>query len=141
MDVNEVPQESSGFKQRDQVRKLMYAVGKDGQYTGVNSAGWEPEHVAMQQAWEEADETVRQTLDQVLRGEQSPIAYFMQKHLMTPALLGKYVGKWGWQVRRHLKPAVFQRLPSALLERYARVFNITMDELIHFGQHKHNGEQ
>lgn len=136
MDVNEVPQESSEFKDRHKVRKLMYAVGKDGQYTGVNSAGWDPENAAMQQAWEEADERMEQVLHDVQAGKLSPVAYFMHKNLMDPALLGKYVGKWAWQVRRHLKPSVFKKLPVSLLQRYAQVFNVSIDELTHFGQHK-----
>lgn len=134
MKVNEVPQEGSDFRQRNQVRKLMYAVDKDGRYTGVNSAGWEPENAAMQQAWEEADDALKQVLEEVRTGQKSPIAYFMQKNLMDPALLAKYVGKWGWQVRRHLKPSVFKQLPASLLQRYAQVFNISIDELTHFGQ-------
>lgn len=134
MKVNEVPQEGSDFRQRNQVRKLMYAVDKDGRYTGVNSAGWEPENAAMQQAWEEADDALKQVLHEVRTGQKSPIAYFMQKNLMDPALLAKYVGKWGWQVRRHLKPSVFKQLPASLLQRYAQVFNINIDELTHFGQ-------
>lgn len=140
MDVNEVPQESSDFKDRNKVRKLMYAVDRDGRYTGVNSAGWDPENAAMQQAWEEADERLAQVLQEVKAGRLSPVAYFMQKNLMDPALLGKYIGKWGWQVRRHLKPSVFEKLPVSLLQRYAQVFNVSIDELTHFGQHNHTGE-
>jgi hypothetical protein len=33
-------------------------------------------------------------------------------------------------VKRHLKPRVFRRLNPALVERYARVFNIRPEQLM-----------
>ena len=47
MNLNEVPQDGLNYKDRDKVHKLMYAVDKEGQYTGVTSAGWEAENVAI----------------------------------------------------------------------------------------------
>ncbi len=134
MNVNEVPQDARDFRDGDKVRKLVYAVDKDGKYTGVNSAGWEAENEATRQAWDAVDEALAETEAKVKAGQLSPIAYYMQKCLMDKALLAKYVGKWGWQVSRHMKPSVFNKLDRSLLEKYASVFNITVDELISFGK-------
>lgn len=134
MKVNEVPQDAKKFKGADEVKKKVYAVDKDGKYTGVNSAGWEAENIATRDAWDAVDETLLQTEAKIKAGELSPIAYFMQKSLMDTSLLAKYVGKWGWQVKRHMKPSVFKKLDNKLLEKYASVFNITVEELISFGQ-------
>lgn len=134
MDINEVPQDEMNYKDRDKVRKLVYAVGKDGKYTGVNSAGWEAENTAMRQAWELVDEKLSETLEAVKSGKQSPIAFFMEKNLMDVALLAKYVGKWKWTVKKHLTPAGFAKLDTEVLKKYAQVFNVPVEELKNFGK-------
>ena len=134
MKVNEVPQDPKNFKGADKVKKLMYAVDKDGKYTGVNSAGWEAENTATRQVWDDVEEALAATEAQVKAGEISPVAYYMQKSLMDIALLAKYVGKWQWQVKRHMKPGVFSKLSTKMLEKYASVFNITVQELQSFGK-------
>lgn len=134
MKVNEVPQDAKNFRGADKMTKLVYAVDKGGKYTGVNSAGWEAENTATRDAWDAVEEALMDTEAKVKAGTLSPVAYFMQKSLMDTALLAKYVGKWGWQVKRHMKPKVFQNLDRQLLEKYASVFNITVDELINFGK-------
>ena len=134
MNVNEVPQDERDLKHEGKINKLMYAVDKDGNYTGVNSAGWEAENFALQQAWEDIDEGLVKVEQQVKAGTLSPIAYFMQKNLMDVALLASYTGKWQWQVKRHFKPSVFSSLSGDMLNTYARIFNITVEELVNFGK-------
>ncbi|MBA3829730.1 MAG: hypothetical protein H0X33_12390 [Taibaiella sp.] len=134
MDVNDVPQDPKDFKEGDKLHKLVYATDKDGKYVGVNSAGWEAENVAMKQAWDAVESDLLETKLKVISGELSPIAFFMQNCLMDIALVAKYVGKWQWQVRRHMKPEVFARLDNAVLNVYAQTFNISKEELINFGK-------
>ncbi len=129
MTVNEVPQDKRDIKPGDNLKKVVYAVDKDGNYTGVNSAGWEAENVAIKQAWDEIDENLADTEKQVLAGTLSPLPYFMLKNLMDVALLARYAGKWQWQVKRHFKPDVFNALDTAMLDKYAQIFNITKEEL------------
>ena len=132
MDINEVPQDPMQYKGRETVNKVMYAVDKDGKYTSVTSAGWMPEHIAMKQAWEEADAILSEIREKVYAGKLSPLAYFMQKNLMDVALLANYMGKWQWQVRRHLRPGVFRKLNDDTLQRYAAVLNTTVAALKSF---------
>src|ERR1041384_547310 len=134
MQLDEVPQDGLDYKERDKLRKLMYATDKDGHYTGVTSAGWEAENIATKGAWDEVVETLKETEAEVKAGKVSPIAYFMLKSLMDVSLLAKYVGKWKWTVKRHMKPAVFNKLSDAVLSQYATVFNISLDELKSFGK-------
>ena len=136
MNVNEVPQDPRNIKPGDTLKKVVYAVDKDGNYTGVNSAGWEAENVAIKQAWDEIDENLAETERQVHAGTLSPLPYFMLKNLMDLALLARYAGKWQWQVKRHFKPAVFEKLDTTMLDKYAQIFNITRDELVNFGKGK-----
>lgn len=134
MDINEVPQDSLEYKDRDKLKKLVYAVGKDGKYTGVGSVGWEAENAATKQAWDVIEEELAETERKVKAGELSPIPYFMQKKLMDLTLLASYVCKWQWQVKRHFKPEVFKKLNDNMLQKYADTFGITIQELINFGK-------
>jgi len=135
MNVNEVPQDSRDHLKHDgKIRKVIYAVDKNGRYTGVNSEGWEAENEALKQAWDDIDETLAETERKVLAGELSPVPYFMQKNLMDLSLLATYAGKWKWQVKRHFKPAVFSKLDNEMKEKYARIFNISIDDLVNFGK-------
>ncbi len=134
MKTNEVPQDPKNFREGDKVKKLLYAVDNNGKYTGINSAGWEAENIATRQAWDAVDEELAVTEEQVRNGELSPIAYYMHKCLMEPSLLAKYVGKWQWQVKRHMKPSAFKKLSDDMLQKYAKAFNITVEELTSFGK-------
>jgi hypothetical protein len=134
MKTNEVPQDKRDFKEGDTVTKLLYAVDDSGKYTGVNSVGWEAENFATKQAWDAIDEELAETEQKVKNGELSPIAYYMHKCLMETSLLAKYVGKWQWQVNRHMKPSVFKTLSHEMLNKYAQAFNITVEELTSFGK-------
>ena len=129
MNLDEVPQEEMHYKGRDKVRKLMYAVDKNGQYTGINSAGWEAENVAMKEAWQEIEIALQETLQRIKSGELSPLAYHMQKHLMDLGLMAKYSGIWKWRVKHHLKPKKFNALSEKTLNKYAAALNICVSEL------------
>ncbi len=134
MNINEVPQDPKNFKGAEKMKKLMYATDKDGNYTGITSSGWEAENEATKQAWDDVDETLSEVEAKVKAGELSPIAYYMQKNLMDLPLLAKYVGKWQWQVKRHFKPSVFNKMDEAMLQKYAGIFNISVEELRSFGK-------
>lgn len=139
MDVNEVPQDSMEYRDRDKLKKLVYAVDKDGKYTGVGSSGWEAELFATRQAWSVIEEELQETEKNVKEGKLSPIAFFMKKKLMDIPLLACYAGKWQWQVKRHLKPETFNKLSPEMLEKYASIFEISVKELKEFGKNK-NGD-
>jgi hypothetical protein len=128
MKKDEVPQDGNNMHEGT-FRQLFYATDNAGQYVPVTSVGWEPENVAMQQAWEEINERVEMARKRVQKGEISPVAYYMEKNIMDLALLASYVGKFQWQVKRHMKPAVFNRLNDKMLQRYAAAFKISVQEL------------
>lgn len=134
MKANEVPQDKEDFKGKSNIHKLMYATNDDGSYTQVNSEGWEVENMATRQAWEAVLEELGEVEAKVKNGELSPIAYYMHKSLMELPILARHMGKWKWQVKRHLKPEGFRKLDNDTLARYARVFNISVEALKNFGR-------
>ena len=48
---------------------------------------------------------------------------------MDLSIVASYTGFWKWQIKRHLKPSVFNKLSEAKLKKYADVFEITVEEL------------
>ena len=48
---------------------------------------------------------------------------------MDVGILASYVGLWQWRVKRHFKPSIFKKLKTNTLQKYAEVFEISVDEL------------
>jgi len=119
MNVNEVPQDDEGILKAGKTREVCYATDANGNYTQVLSLGWKPKYDAMRQAWEQVNEKTEEIRIQVLQGKLSSIAYYLEKNLMTAR----------WRVKRHLKPAVFKKLKLEVLQKYAEVFNLSVEEL------------
>jgi len=126
MKKKEVPQDSGIL---DRWHEICYAVDDNGKYILSPSSGWEPANIANQQAWELIKEQVQDALRKIEAGELSPLAYHMARHQMDEKLLAKYVGFPRWRVRRHLRPSIFKRLKKSVLERYAKIFSISLEEL------------
>ncbi|MCJ7686625.1 MAG: hypothetical protein MUO68_20280 [Desulfobacteraceae bacterium] len=126
MRKDEVPQDQGIL---EKYKEVVYAVDDLGRYTTVPSKGWTAKTEANELAWAGINLQIEKTRRLVLAGKLSPLAYHMELNHMKPGLLGKYVGFYRWRVRRHLKPAVFSRLSPEVLERYAKVFNITVGRL------------
>jgi len=126
MEERDVPQDKGMY---GQWHGISYAVDKDGRYILASSAGWEPANLANQQAWEALQEEAAGIADRVRRGELSPLAYHMTLRLMDVKILSRYMGFSRFRVRRHLKARAFGKLDDATLERYAKVFGITREQL------------
>ena len=110
-------------------KAINYATDANGQYTLAQSAGWEVKDIALRQAWDAIDEQLREVLREINAGRKSPLAYHMIKNQMDPALLAKYSGISRWQVKRHLKPRIFNKLSESILAPYLELFNLTIDQL------------
>lgn len=128
MKKDEVPQDESNLESAN-FRELCYAVDDDGEYVTLNSTGWKPKTIALDNAIEVIKERIADAKQRVLAGETSPIEYYMEVHKMDVGILASYVGFWQWRVRRHFKPNVFKRLKKRTLQKYADVFEISLEEL------------
>lgn len=130
MNINEVPQDKKNFKDGDKApKKVMYVTTQDGSYTQTQSAGWEAENLALEQAWEEIETQLQEEKILVQENKVSPISYYMKKNRMDLPILASYVSMWQWRVKRHLKPTVFKSLSDSILKKYADAFNISIEEL------------
>ncbi|WP_223032181.1 hypothetical protein [Hanstruepera marina] len=128
MKKDEVPQDKSNLESAN-FKELCYAVDENGDYTTVNSSGWDPKTIALNKAIEEIKERVENARQRVLNNETSPIEYYMELHKMDLPILASYVGIWKWRVKRHFKPSIFNKLSNKTLEKYANVFDISIEQL------------
>ena len=71
-------------------------------------------------------ETIRR---QVVAGQLSPLAYHIQTNLFDVKLLSSYTGIPKRHIRKHLHPNTFNQLDEETLQKYATVFEITVEEL------------
>ncbi|MFD2726879.1 hypothetical protein [Hyunsoonleella rubra] len=128
MKKSEVPQDKSNLESAD-IKEIYYAVDEKGEYTTAQSTGWDPKTIALDNAIADINERVAKAKAKVLNNETSPIEYYMELHKMDLNILASYVGLWKWRVKRHFKPKVFKKLPNRILNKYAEVFDITVEEL------------
>ncbi|MCU0384543.1 MAG: hypothetical protein MUE38_00855 [Flavihumibacter sp.] len=133
MKKEEVPHDKKIIHGEDNsLVKVLYVTDQQGKYETTQYEGWEAENLAMSQAWEDIDNRIAQTREKVIRGELSPIAYFMEKNLMDLPTLASYMGGWKFFVKKHLTPSGFKKLNASKLKKYAAIFNIPVEELTHF---------
>ncbi|HEX4851033.1 MAG TPA: hypothetical protein VFV08_09515 [Puia sp.] len=117
-------------------KEVCYAVDESGKYTTVLSEGWKIKAEALDVAWQDVQERIYSAFEKVKKGEASPILFFMEYRLMDVGIVSAYTGFWKWTVKRHLKPAVFKKLPESKLKKYAEIFEISMEDLKNMNVHE-----
>jgi hypothetical protein len=128
MKKDEVPQDESKLEKAN-IREMYYAVDENGEYITELSTGWDPKTIALDNAIKQIEERVATAKKKVLKNESSPLEYYMELNKMDLPILASYVGIWKWRVKRHFNPAVFKKLSQKTLEKYAEVFDISVEEL------------
>lgn len=129
MKKSDVPQDKNVVLEG--VRKAVYALDEDGKYTMVPSDGWEAEEIVTTMAVDALKLQAEQAKQRHLAGERSPLEYHMYNKRMDLTLLSQTTGLAKWRIRRHLKPAVFSGLKSAMLARYAEALGMSAEQLKH----------
>jgi hypothetical protein len=127
MKKEDVPQDMGALGKI--TKEVCYATDSSGKYTTQLSDGWDVKTTALDAAWQDVEERIAAARQKVLIKEASPILFFMEKALMDTEILAGYVGFWQWQVKRHLKPEVFNNLSDIKLQKYAEVFNVSIADL------------
>lgn len=126
----EVPQDESKLEKAN-IKDMVYAVNENGDYVTELSTGWNPKTIALDNTIKQIEERVAVAKERVLKNESSPLEYYMELNKMDLSILASYVGIWKWRVKRHFKPSIFKKLPQKTLEKYADVFDISVEDLQH----------
>ena len=127
MKKEDIPQDPSAL--RNITKEVSYAVDENGNYVTELSTGWDVKIKALDVAWSDIEKKVADAKQKVLNNEASPLLYFMELKLMDIQILSAYTRFWKWQVKRHLKPRVFEKLSAKKLQRYATAFDVTVEAL------------
>ena len=128
MKKGEVPQDKSNLES-SKFKELCYALDENGQYITAKSTGWTPKTIALDNAIEIINERTENARQRVLNNTTSPIEYYMELNKMDLPILASYMGLWKWRVKRHFKPKIFNQLSPTMLQKYADVFDISIDQL------------
>lgn len=104
--------------------KAIYALNENGKLEIAQTSGWEVETDVLQQAIDEIDRLTEEALIRVRKGESSPLEYHMYAQRMDLPMLSQAVGRFKWQVKKHLKPQHFNKLNAQQLKLYASVLGI-----------------
>lgn len=127
MKKDEVPQQAAkAFMGHS---KALYAIGESGRYEIVPSKGWEAEEIVLDQAIAVFDEAAAASWKRAKAGESSSLEYYMFKCRMDLLLLAQSSGFFKWQVKRHLRPEIFKKLPPKTLARYAAALGQSAETL------------
>ncbi|MBX2921142.1 MAG: hypothetical protein KF746_03035 [Chitinophagaceae bacterium] len=124
MKKEDIPQDKGALG-----NEVSYVVDENGRYTTGISKGWDVKIEALDVAWSDIEKKVYAAKQKVLNDEASPVLYFMELKIMDLPIVAAYTGFWQWQIRRHLKPSVFNTLSEKKIQKYAELFEITPDEL------------
>ncbi len=127
MKKEEIPQDLSSLGKI--TKEVCYAVDGSGKYVTELSRGWEIKINALDVAWNDIEGRKATAKEKVFRNEVSPLLFFMERALMDITILAGYTGFWKWQIKRHLRPEVFNKLSDKKLQRYADVFNVGIEDL------------
>jgi hypothetical protein len=127
MKKENIPQDPSALD--NFTKEVCYAVDSSGNYVTGLSRGWEVKSTALDVAWKDIEARITRARQKVLDKEASPLLFFMELRLMDTGIVSAYTGFWKWQVKRHLTPAVFEKLSDKKLQQYAAAFNVSVQEL------------
>ena len=116
-------------------KEVCYATDDSGKYVTELSNGWDVKTTALDAAWDNIEDRISEARKKVLNNEASPLLFFMEHGLMDIGILADYTGFWKWQIKNHLKPAAFKNLSERKLQKYASVFNISIDDLKNMNVH------
>ena len=89
----------------------------------------ETDRTILNQIWDAYDERLEIARQKYLAGEASPVYYHMERMKMDLPILSQIAGISKWRIKRHFKPSKYKKLSQSTLDHYARVFNLTADQL------------
>ena len=134
MKKEDVPQDLSSLGKI--TKEVCYATDSNGKYVTELSQGWDVKINALDVAWQDIEGRVAAAKQKILNKEASQILYFMERRIMDIGIVSAYTGFWKWQIKRDLKPSVFNKLSENKLQRYADAFNVNVQDLLNMNVHE-----
>jgi hypothetical protein len=130
MKKKDIPQDPS--KLGDFTREVCYVKNNEGNYEAALSSGWSVKTDALDNAWDDINNQVEEARKEVIEGRKSPIYFYFIIQLMDFKVLSGYTGFWKISIKKHMTPKGFARLNKQKLAKYAKAFDISVEELVNF---------
>ncbi len=127
MKKKQVPQDSSTTYAGH--RKIIYATDENDKYNGEESSGWNVEEFATLSAVNEFKNKAEDARQRVLANQVSALEYHMYAQRMDLPTLSQISGFFQWQIKRHFRPAVFNKLKPKILEKYSDALGMSPVEI------------
>ncbi|MFI5192925.1 MAG: hypothetical protein ACHQD7_02675 [Chitinophagales bacterium] len=127
MKKEEIPQDPGALAKV--TKEICYAVDESGKYGTALSNGWDVKASALDVAWKDVHQRIQSARQRVLDKEASPLLYYMELHVMDIPIVAGYTGFWKWQVKKHLRYNVFDKLSEKHLQKYADLFEVSIQDL------------
>ena len=123
MKKKDLPQDK-GF-----IKEICYVKNSEGKYESDLSTGWDVKKEALDNAWDDINQQIEEAKKAIAAGEKSPIYYYFVKTLMDYQVLAGYTGFWKCSIKKHMTPKGFSKLSDKKLAKYAKTFDVSIDEL------------
>lgn len=113
---------------KDGMPKGYYTQDDNGKYVLDTNHCWS-EEVCVAAIVSEVRSNIENARKEVLAGLKSPLCYHMEVRQMDAKFLAKAAGIAVFRVKRHMRPKIFAKLKSSILDLYAAALAVTPEEL------------
>jgi len=113
---------------KDGMPKGYYTQDDNGKYFLDTNHCWS-EEVCVAAIVSEVRANIENARKGVLAGLKSPLCYHMEVRQMDVKFLARAAGIAVFRVKRHMRPEIFAKLKSSVLDRYAAALAVTPEEL------------
>jgi len=121
--------ENEGMVNCPEQQVILYVEKEDGRYGPVQTGSYITANY-LDDYFLKRKNLENDLKQQILRKEISPVKYYMVLEDLTVSELASRMKTWKWRIRKHLLPENFHSIPPSMLQRYASVFNVTVEDLI-----------
>ncbi|TSA25671.1 MAG: hypothetical protein D4R67_09590 [Bacteroidetes bacterium] len=121
--------EKEGFVDCPEQQMIVYVEKEDGQYGPMQTGSYITKNY-IEDYFLKRNNLISKLKEQVDREEISPVKLFMVLEDLTVSELSARTRIPFRKVKKHLLPGPFKTIPNTLLEHYAAVFNITVEQLL-----------
>ena len=121
--------EKEGYIDCPEQQMILYVEKEDGKYGPMQTGSYITKNY-IDDYFLKRKNLERSLRDQVDRNEISPVKFFMVLEDLTLSELSARTKIPSRKVKKHLLPDNFSKIKDDLLNRYAVVFNISIDQLI-----------
>ena len=127
MKKEDVPQDQ--MKAFEGQTKPIYVLNENGEYITEQTSGWEAEEVVLNQAIAQFETPSKDARRRVEQGLSAPLEYHMYQCRMDLSVLAQSTGFFQWQIKRHMRPAIFSRLSNKKLAKYQEALGLSLEAL------------